>query len=145
MTAENWQHLRLFFLPLTTYANNRFHVPDLFDWKVYVYTSSGQRVESADFDLDIENKNAGGITYANNRFYVVDNSRDDKVYVYTNSGQRVENADFDLDEDNNFPAGIIYANNRFYAIDNGFSMKVFVYTNSGQRILDDEAQTMLDL
>ena len=54
------------------------------DDQVYVYTSSGQRDEDADFNLT--NTDPFGATYANNLFYVVDNG-DDQVYAYTSSGQ----------------------------------------------------------
>ena len=139
-----------------TYANNRFYVVEWEDDKVYVYTSAGQSGSggsnggtpptSTDFDLDRDNVFPGGITYANNRFYVVDIgsrdvSGDEKVYVYTNSGQRVASADFVLDSDNIYPIGITYANNRFYVADAGElgvnvsgNGKVYVYTNSGQRV-----------
>ena len=117
-----------------TYVNNRFYVVDdkVVDDKVYVYTSSWQRVSSSDFALDSNNSWPDGITYVNNRFYMVDDG-DDKVYVYTNSGQRVASADFDLDSNNSEPRDITYANNRFYVLDR-IDNKVYVYTNSGQRV-----------
>ena len=83
-----------------------------------------------DFSLDRDNGYPEGITYANNRFYVVD-FIDDKVYVYTMSGQRDTGADFSLDRDNGSPDGITYANNRFYVVDRSDD-KVYVYTMSGQ-------------
>ena len=87
---------------------------------------------TSSFDLYTFNDYPQGITYANNKFYVVD-SVDEKVYVYTSSGQRVESADFDLDRYNSAPTGITYANNRFYVTD-WFDDKVYVYTSSGQRV-----------
>ena len=138
-----------------TYANNRFYVigsvgsVGSFDRKVYAYTSSGQRDASAEFDLDTgegEHPNPLGITYTNNRFYVVNvgytlvgTSRATKVYAYTSSGQRDASADFNLDAI--YARGIVYANNRFYVVDDR-SEKVYVYTSSGQR--DASAEFDLD-
>ena len=129
-----------------TYANNRFYVLDLGDWdlpgdeKVYAYTSLGQRDPSEDFNLDSNNsgRGLGGITYANNRFYVVDRGNadgggDEKVYAYTSLGQRDPSEDFNLDSNNGDPTGITYANNRFYVVDGG-DEKVYVYTSSGQHV-----------
>ena len=45
------------------------------DDKVYVYNSSGQPVSGENFNLDSSNSDPSGITYANNRFYVVDADR----------------------------------------------------------------------
>ena len=80
-----------------------------------------------DFDLHSDNGSPSGITYANNRFYVVDGI-DDKVYMYTSSG----GADFDLEWPNSNPTGIAYANNRFYVVDDT-DRKIYAYTISGQR------------
>ena len=83
----------------------------------------------ADFDLAAGNTGPSGITYANNRFYVVDSN--DKVYAYGSSGERDESADFDLAAGNTVPIGITYANNRFYVVDSDDG-KVYAYTSSGQ-------------
>ena len=95
-----------------------------------MYTSSGQRVEDADFDLAGNNDDPQGITFANDQFYVPD-ALDEKVYVYTSSGQRDAIADFNLA--NTSPSGIIYADNLFYVVDSA-DEKVYVYTSSGQRV-----------
>ncbi len=116
-----------------TYANNRFYVLDNGDKKVYAYSSSGQRIPSADFNLSSDNNgDSYSITYANNRFYVVDLD-DAKVYVYSSSGQHISSADFNLSSDNGVPDGITYANNRFYVLDNDDD-KVYVYSSSGGRV-----------
>ena len=116
------------------YANNRFYVADNLDEKAYVYSSTGQRVPSADFNLDY---NPQGMTYANNRFYVADigfsNIGDEKVFVYSSTGQRVPSADFNLDSGNGNPSGITYANNRLYVLD-WEDEKVYAYSSSGQRV-----------
>ena len=127
-----------------SYANNRVYVVDSGDDgdgigvavgrlrdKVYAYLSSGQRDAAADFDLDNGNRSPAGITYANNRFYVVD-SVDDKVYAYLGSGQRDAAADFDLDNGNSNPTGITHANDRFFVVDS-IDDKVYAYLGSGQR------------
>ena len=99
--------------------------------KVYAYTSSGQRDAAADFDLDSDNINPFGISYVNDRFYVVDNGDDggDQVYVYTSSGQRDADADFNLP--NSDPFGATYVNDLFYVVDNGDD-QVYAYTSAGQ-------------
>ena len=77
-----------------------------------MYTSSGQRAATADFNL--ANTSPSGIIYADNLFYVVD-SADEKVYVYTSSGQRVAAADFDLGISD--PRGLAFANDQFYVLE----------------------------
>ena len=52
------------------------------DDKVYAYQATGQRDSASDFDLNPDNDDARGITFANDRFYVVD-EEDDKVYAYS--------------------------------------------------------------
>ncbi|MCY3868443.1 MAG: hypothetical protein OXG87_02725, partial [Gemmatimonadetes bacterium] len=59
---------------------------------------SGTPPTSTPFDLHRENEDPNGITYANDRFYVVDEGEfstegDEKVYAYTSSGQRDASAD----------------------------------------------------
>ncbi|MYK50669.1 MAG: hypothetical protein F4032_02755 [Gemmatimonadetes bacterium] len=99
--------------------------------KVYAYTVSGQRVADADFDLAEDNIDPFGIAYANDRFYVANNSDSEtnKVYAYTVSGQRDEDADFNLVSSD--PFGIIYASDRFYVVDGGDNA-VYAYTSAGQ-------------
>ena len=94
-------------------------------------SGGGDPPTGTDFDLDSDNSAPEGITYANNRFYVVD-YWDERVYVYMMSGQRDTGADFDLDSDNGYPSGITYANNRFYVVDRT-DERVYVYMMSGQR------------
>ena len=115
-----------------TYRNGRLYVVDNGDEKVYVYTSSGERVAGSDFNLDSNNSAPRGITYGNNRFYVVDTT-DEKVYVYTSSGERVAGSDFNLTSDNRHSGGITYGNNRLYVVDYSDD-KVYVYTSSGERV-----------
>ncbi len=97
--------------------------------------SSGAMVEvglPGDFDLASENDAAHGITYADERFYVVDET-DDKVYVYDSRGSHVASADFALDSENDGPAGITYALGRLYVLDRPDD-KVYVYESSGNRV-----------
>ena len=82
-------------------------------------------------ELDASIHSPTGITYANDRFYVVDSFRN-KVYAYMSSGQRDAASDFDLSPDNELPAGITYANDRFYVIER-LEDKVYAYMSSGQR------------
>ena len=83
------------------------------------------------FDMGVRNPRPSGITFSNDRFYVVDSSQD-KVYVYQASGQRDSASDFDLDSENESPTGITFTNNRFYVVDSSQG-KVYVYQASGQR------------
>ena len=120
-----------------TFANGRFHVTGLprpvvvcCKYKVYAYTATGQRDALADFDLDPDNRSPKRMTFANGRFYVIDN--DNKVYAYTATGQRDAPADFYLDPDNDAPSGITFANGRFHVVDS-LDDKVYAYTATGQR------------
>ena len=85
------------------------------------------------FELDTSHDSPKGITYANDRFYVVDDIsfRSGKVYAYLSSGQRDTVSDFDLSPQWT-PEGITYANDRFYVVDD-YRDKVFAYLSSGQR------------
>ena len=144
LNSDNDPFLPAFVPTGITYANNRVYVVDTGDDgdgigvavgrlrdKVFAYLSSGQRDAAADFDLDNGNRSPQGITYANNRLYVVD-SVDDKVYAYLGSGERDAAADFDLDDDNSNPTGITYANDRFFVVD-FIDDKVYAYLGSGER------------
>ncbi len=94
-------------------------------------TVSASQMQSGGFDLASVNDNPQGIVFANNRFYVVDDTG--KVYAHTASGQRDAASDFNLDSANFNATGITFANNRFFVTDRGPDDKVFVYTASGQR------------
>ena len=88
--------------------------------------------------FDLYNDYASGITFANNRLYVVDSGDlygrgTNKVYAYHASGQRDAASDFDLDPNNSSPEGIAFANDRFYVVDWGGTNKVYAYHASGQR------------
>ena len=84
--------------------------------KVYAYDASGQRDSASDFDLDSDNGDATGITFANNRIYVVDGG-DDFVYAYDASGQRDSAYDHYLHPANELASGITFANGRVYVVD----------------------------
>ena len=114
------------------YANDRFHVLDWFDGKVYAYSTDGQRDPAADFDLqDGHDSPNYRIAYANGRFYVHDRF-DGKLYAYRIDGRRDPAVDFDLHDDNGWPFAMVYANGRFHVLD-GFDDKVYVYTAGGRR------------
>ncbi len=87
---------------------------------------------STSFDLENTNGQLEGITYANNRFYVVYRVSA-KVHAYASSGQRLSSEGFDLDTNNDYPGGITFANNRLYVVDY-VDEKVYAYTSSGQRV-----------
>ena len=91
----------------------------------------GYPLSTAVIGLDTSNDDPTGVTYGNDRFYVVDEYRD-KVYAYMNSGQRDAASDFNLSPDNDDPTGVTYGNDRFYVVDE-YRDKVYVYMSSGQR------------
>ena len=86
---------------------------------------------ASDFDLASANGSPGGITFANGRFHVVDDS-DTKVYVYDASGRHVPDADFDLAPGHTEAEGITFANGRFYVVD-WRDDKAYAYDASGRR------------
>ena len=118
-----------------TYDNDRFYVVHLGDAqyrsgaKVYVYNNSGTSLSLFDFPLDGDNILPVGITYAKDRFYVIDGEYE-KVYVYDRSslpsGQRYPTLDFVLHSHNTAPSGITYANGYFYVVDWG-KAQIFRY------------------
>ena len=90
-------------------------------------------LEMESFDLDPDNRYPRGITFANGRFYVVDDHYPaSKVFAYQANGQRDSASDFDLDSNNGSPEGITFANDRFYVADGYPGRKVYVYHASGQ-------------
>ena len=121
-------------------ADGRIHV--LGDrGMLYAYTASGQRVPTAEFDLELRRE---GIVFANGQFHVVvPRGRIDTVDAYTASGQPAPAGDFKLDEGNDRPSGIAFANGRFYVVDREDD-KVYAYTASGQRDQADDFDLMRD-
>ena len=99
-------------------------------------TSTVERSASDDFNLDSENTFANSITFANNKFWVVDIS-DDKVYTYTSTGGRSASDDFNLDSENMFANSITFANNKFWVVDISDN-KVYAYTSTGGRSASDD-------
>ena len=97
--------------------------------------SGNSPTEIESFDLDSENRYPGGITFANDRLYVVDDHYPNgKVFVYRANGERDSASDFDLDATNGGPEGITFANDRFHVADDGYpNRKVYVYHTSGER------------
>ena len=97
-------------------------------------TVGDSQTEIDSFDLDSDSRYPRGITFANDRFYVVDDHYpNSKVFVYRATGQRDSASDFDLDSENGNPEGITFANDRFYVVDGYPGRKVYVYHASGQR------------
>ena len=94
-------------------------------------TVGASQMEIENFDLDAGNTDPEGITFANDKFYVVDETND-KVYAYDASSQRDSASDFDLDSANGNAKGITFANDRFYVTDS-VDGKVYAYQSSGQR------------
>lgn len=127
------------------YSNGNLYVIEdnfLIDDSVYVYSTSGEWQEEAEFSLDEANRHPGGIASADGRFYVTDEN-DRRVYAYDQDGQRNEELDFDLHSDNGYAAGITYAEGRFYVVDQG-DEKVYVYQTSGERVSNAEFELSSD-
>ena len=104
--------------------------------RLFQYGADGTHRQTYTHDDNID---PVGITYANNRFYVVNDSVK-KVYVYgfeDGGFKYFGNLDFNLDENNSSPNSITYANNRFYVVD-GEDAKVYVYERSGARVSDSD-------
>ena len=99
-------------------------------WRIDRIASSSEP-PAEKFYLSAHNAFPGGITYANEAFYVV-NWRDEKVYVYSQSGQHDAVAGFSLDDANKNASGIAHANGRFYIVD-WRNAKVYAYLETGQR------------
>lgn len=126
-----------------TFANDKLYVainPEYTDvTKVFAYDVSGKRDTSSDFDLFDEVKEDAlphGITYANERLYVVvisgvfgSSPASRTVYAYRLSGKRDPASDFDLEDDNGNAFGIVYANDSFYVVDS-VDRKVYTYAGT---------------
>ena len=82
----------------------------------------------ADFNLNPDNNSPHGITFANNKFWVVD-SLDNKVYAYDTGGTYSPSDDFNLVSQNGAPRGITFANNKFWITD-GSDNQVYSYDDS---------------
>ena len=101
-------------MPTTTHTN-------------FSFTTS---IPFADFNLNYSaNQNPQGITFANNKFWVVD-FNDNKVYAYDNTRTRSSSDDFALGSANGRPTGIAFANSMFWVVDSQDD-KVYAYTSTG--------------
>ncbi|MDE0556386.1 MAG: hypothetical protein OXI24_19405, partial [Candidatus Poribacteria bacterium] len=121
-------------IAMTAVNDTLFYVLDT-DRRVYVYTVKAPPIPTIEgFDLVDDNNNPLGITYANNRFYVVEDAEDTqeaKVYAYSFDGKHDPAASFDLPEENRNPMGIAFANDRFYVT--ATLDRVYAYSSSGER------------
>ena len=122
------------------YANDRFHVLDAQDDRVYAYRTTAARDAGFDFALDAANDRPVAVAHAEGGFYVVDFA-DDKVYAYDASGARNADADFALAAENSSPWAIAFGNDRFF-VANRSGGTVYAYEASGQR--DADADIRLD-
>lgn len=100
--------------------------------RVTVAVDTGGATEG--FVLDPDNGRATGMTYADDRFFVLD-AEDDKVYVYRTTAERDPDRDFVLDADNSGAEAVVYANEKFYVADR-LDDKVYAYTATGERDAD---------
>ena len=111
----------------TAYKENIITIIDEFRSDAPLGTPSYN--SNLDFNLTNANSDARGITFANNKFWVVDEP-DNKVYAYSTSGTYDSNASFNLTSSNTHSRGITFANNKFWATD-FFDNKVYAYSTSG--------------
>ena len=95
------------------------------------------RDTSLEFDLISANTFAAGITFGNDKLWVVD-AVDDKVYAYNSDGTRSSGDDFDFDSTISVQ-GITFANGKLYILSNTFNArKVWAYNTDGTRSADDD-------
>ena len=86
----------------------------------------GARSGSSEFGLTINNKNPQGITFLNNKLYVID-VIDNKVYAYNAAdGTRDVNSSFELHTDNTSPSGITALDGKLLVADSTDN-KVYIY------------------
>ncbi|MCY4490868.1 MAG: ABC transporter substrate-binding protein [Thaumarchaeota archaeon] len=86
------------------------------------------------FDLHSENVQPRGITFHDNKFWVID-SANKMVFAYESDGTPDEESGFSLQSENDSPLGITYLNNKFWVVDNQVR-KVFAYTADGEYDVD---------
>ena len=131
-----------------TFADDHFYVVDFDSERVFEYDGPADPPtdHSQSFNLETKaNTRVRGLTYANNRFFVLDwNTTSDnsfapspKVYGYSSSGQRSSSADFDLNLSFLQPEGITFGNGQFYMVDRR-NTQVYAYSASGQRQQEDD-------
>ncbi|MXX63016.1 MAG: hypothetical protein F4112_15915 [Holophagales bacterium] len=92
---------------------------------------------TTDFNLDPQNRNPKGITFADGRFYILDSRSgrlgDGSVYVHSANGRRIQSADFPLDDHGEVLEGITYADGRLYVV-GGRPARAYAYDLDGQRL-----------
>ena len=98
-----------------TYAPARFYVAN--QDRAFAYTTDGLRDSDNDFVFVTANANARGITYHDNKLWVVDRT-DHKVYVYDEMTKRhLTDLDFNLINTTGLPLGITYADDKLWVAD----------------------------
>ncbi len=89
---------------------------------------------SRPFDLDRNNRDPQGITFANGKFYIIDD-RADKIFAYNSVGQRDPASDFEVVLPNPYKSvwteGIAFANNRFYILNDLYN-EIYVFDRHGR-------------
>ena len=124
-----------------------FYISDYADEKIFVYSGAGVYRET--FDLNTSNAASTGITYYDNKLWVLNNfgSTVNKVFVYNEAdGAELSTLDFDLDAANSDPQGITFGENKFWVTDSGDN-KVYAYNTDGTRdaTLDFDLNVLNDL
>ena len=108
--------------------------------KVIAYILSenedGDLVATRDMDSDFDHivENIQGITFWNNRLWIVNGeSSTNKVFAYNpDTKSRDSDSDFELDEENDHSGGITFGNNRFWITD-GNDDKIYAHFSDGRR------------
>ena len=80
------------------------------------------------FELTAGNNNPQGMTWHDDKLYVVD-ADDVKVYVYHINGTHYMDGDFDLHSNNDMPRGIEYHDEKFWVVDKDGT--IYCYDNNG--------------
>ena len=99
------------------FANDKLYILSNTDnaEKVWVYNTDGTR--SADDDFDLTNLHFAGITFGNDKFYIMQASFPRQVLVYSSTGTQLTDEGFDISSENSSPNGITLAYNKLYVVD----------------------------
>ena len=103
------------------------------DNKIYAYNLDGTYNSDASFLLISENDLPFGITYYDDKLWVVDTTAN-RVYAYSTNGTYDADASFDLTSENTGPTGITYGDGKFWVVEDGFTsglVEIYAYNLDG--------------
>ncbi|MCY4491877.1 MAG: hypothetical protein OXC46_10545, partial [Thaumarchaeota archaeon] len=112
---------------------------DVGDNMVHVYNLDGTYDADASFSLIPETDSPFGITYYDDKLWVV-STLDARIYVYSTDGTYDADASFDLAVGNTHPSGITYGDGKFWVTEDGlFGGIVGVYAYNLDGTYDADA------